>query len=82
MAEYSLILQTVIACTAVLTALSVIFNWLLRPVKKDLARMDRDLSRVERDLKRDLFRVERELKNDFKDVNLKLDRLLSQSKTS
>ena len=85
MADYSLMLQTVLTCTAVLTVLSLMFNWLLTPVKKDLSRVDkevktlgRDLKTVEKDLKSDLSRVER----DLKDVHLKLDRLLARSAAS
>ena len=49
--EFQIILMTIIAFSAVLTVLSVIFNWLLSPVKESITEIKLEL----RDLKQILM---------------------------
>ncbi len=52
MKPFTPLFQAVIAFTAVMTGLGFIFNLLLTPVKKDLARMESNVSRLEGNMSR------------------------------
>ena len=49
--DYQVILMTVIAFSAVISVLSVIFHWLLSPVKEDIAEIKTELRELRKDLK-------------------------------
>ena len=48
--EYQIILTTLIAFVAVMTGLGFIFNLLLKPVKDNQARMEKELTVVKNDI--------------------------------
>ena len=49
--DYQAILMTVIAFSAVISVLSVIFHWLLSPVKEDISDIKTELRELRKDLK-------------------------------
>lgn len=78
--------QAVIAFCAVFTALGLMFNILLRPVKENMARLEKDMKENMTRLENNQGRLEKDLKTtqnsleEFKtEVNTKLDRLLAKS---
>ena len=60
-------LMTILVVCAVLTVLSVIFNWLLIPVKENQERIAKDLNQ---------FKTE--VNGELKGLNNKLDKLLNK----
>ncbi len=67
-------LMTILVVCAVLTVLSVIFNWLLNPVKDNQERIEKDLNQFKTEMNQ--FKTEM---NQFKtEVNTKLDKLLNK----
>ena len=83
------LLQAIIAFCAVFTALGLMFNILLRPVKENQARMGKDMDHFKQELghfKQDLYQLKVEMDqfkvemDQFKvEVNVKLDKLLSKN---
>ena len=59
--------MTILVVCAVLTVLSVIFNWLLSPVKENQAWIEKDLNQ---------FKTE--VNGELKELNTKLDKLLNK----
>ena len=52
-----MVLTTILVCVAVLTGLSIIFNWLLTPVKENQARMEKEVTVI----KENQARMEKEV---------------------
>ena len=75
------ILMTVLVVCAVLTVLSVIFNWLLSPVKDNQARIEKDLNQVKTEMnqvKIEMNQFKTEVNGELKELNAKLDKLLNK----
>ena len=49
--DYQAILMAVIAFSAIISVLSVVFHWLLLPVKEDISEIKTELRELRRDLK-------------------------------
>ena len=63
MKAFTPLFQAVIAFVAVLTGLGLVFNLLLAPIKKDIGRLDRDITRVETKVDQILFELRKPTKN-------------------
>ena len=66
--------QTVIAVIALLTGLGFIFNTLLKPVKKDIAKMESDIATFKTEVKADIATV----KADIATLESKIDQLIAR----
>lgn len=79
--EFQIILMTVIAFSAVLSILSVIFHWLLNPVKENQVRIETEIKdnrvKIETEIKQlqsDMYQV----KSDMNQVKTDIKQLLSR----
>ncbi len=71
-------LITIIAFSAVLTVLSVIFHWLLTPVKDNQARLEQNQARLEKNQAR-LEENMQELKSDMRELKQAVQVLLKRA---
>ena len=73
---------------AFLSLLSLVFNWLLSPLKENQVRLGSKMDRLESEVKTDFKRLEAEVKADFRSLESdfsrmesKMDQFLSLQKT-
>ena len=83
--EFQIILMTVIAFSAVLSILSVIFHWLLSPVKENQVRIETEIkenqTKIETEIKDNRAKIETEIKHlqsDMNQVKTDIKQLLSR----
>ena len=83
--DYQIILMTIVAFSAVISILGVIFNWLLTPVKEDITELKTDIKTLETG-QQNLETGQKALKMDIKtletgqkELHVKLDQLLNRS---
>ena len=82
MEPFTPLFQAVIAFCAVFTALGLMFNILLKPVKENMARLEKDMKENLNKLESNQGRLEQDIKNtqtSLEEVNTKLDKLLARS---
>ena len=85
--DYQIILMTIVAFSAVISILGVIFNWLLTPVKEDIIELKTDIKALETG-QQALETGQQALKTDIKaletgqqELHAKLDQLLNRTHT-
>ena len=79
--DIQIVLMTIIAFVAVITVLSVIFNWLLNPVKDNQERIEKEVNQFKTEMnqfKKEMNQFKTEVNGDLKELNTKLDKLLDK----
>ena len=77
--EYQIILMTIIALSAVISILGVIFNWLLNPVKENQARIATELkenqARMDKKFEENLIRMDAKFEENQARMEAKFEEL-------